>query len=53
LEGSMKIEMLPRIIPIMAVRNTVLFPAMGLPLSIGRDKSLRILSQVMENDRLL
>jgi len=53
LEGNINLEMLPHVIPIMAVRNTVLFPAMGLPLSIGRDKSLRILSQVMESDRLI
>ncbi len=47
------INNLPSVLPIMAVRNTVMFPQMGLPLSIGREKSLRILEDIMEGGRLI
>ena len=48
-----QIANLPSIVPVLPVRNTVLYPYMTLPLSIGRDKSLRILQDVLPGDRLI
>ncbi len=36
-------------LPILPVRNTVLFPYMTLPLSIGRPKSLQLMSDIMDS----
>ncbi len=44
---------LPGIVPLLPVRNTVLFPYMTLPLSIGREKSLKLLSDVVEGGGLM
>ena len=46
-------ESTPKVIPILPVRNTVLFPLMTLPLSIGREKSLNLLKDSLENNSLL
>ena len=40
----------PRILQILPVRNTVLFPFMTLPLSVGREKSMKLLSDVLEGN---
>ena len=41
------------ILPLLPVRNTVLFPLMSLPLSIGREKSMKLLRQVLNGNKLL
>lgn len=43
----------PNILPILPVRNTVLFPYMTLPLSIGRDKSMKLLKDVLEGPQIM
>lgn len=40
-------------LPILPVRNTVLFPLMSLPLSIGREKSMLLLRSVLNDNSLL
>ena len=36
---------LEKTIPVVALRNTVLFPGVVLPISVGRDKSLRAIKE--------
>jgi ATP-dependent Lon protease len=43
----------PREIPILPVRHTVLFPFAILPINVGRERSLKLLNDVMNGDRML
>jgi ATP-dependent Lon protease len=38
----------PEILPIMALRNTVLFPAQVIPIYVGRERSLRLIEDLPE-----
>src|SRR3989442_10563118 len=41
---------LPEIVPILPVRNTVLFPFSMLPLTVGRESSTKIIEDVTSSD---
>ncbi len=43
----------PDELALLPVRNTVLFPYMTLPLSIGREKSLQVLKEANNGDKLI
>ena len=40
-------------IPLLAIRNTVIFPVLAFPINVGREKSLKAVDRAMENDRLM
>jgi ATP-dependent Lon protease len=40
-------------IPLLAIRNTVIFPVLAFPINVGREKSLRAVDQSMDADRIL
>jgi ATP-dependent Lon protease len=40
-------------IPILAIRNTVIFPVLAFPINVGREKSLKAVDKAMESDRLM
>ncbi|MCK4531216.1 MAG: LON peptidase substrate-binding domain-containing protein, partial [Candidatus Marinimicrobia bacterium] len=42
----------PKEIPIMPLRNTVLFPQQIIPLYIGRIHSLRLLNDIMKENKI-
>lgn len=44
---------IPQILPLLPLRNTVIFPQQILPLSIGREKSVRLVEEAMRVNRLL
>jgi len=46
---------LPRQIdlPILAIRNTVIFPVLAFPINVGRDKSLQAVDHALEEGKLL
>ena len=44
---------LPESLPIIPLRNTVLFPQQIMPLSIGRDKTLKLVSEYSDANRLI
>ncbi|MDE2955615.1 MAG: endopeptidase La [Bacteroidota bacterium] len=46
-------EKLPRRLPILALRNTVLFPGIILPITVGRDSSIRLVQDACEGNKLL
>ncbi len=39
--------------PILALKNTVLFPGIVIPITVGRDKSIRAIKQAYEDDRVI
>jgi ATP-dependent Lon protease len=40
-------------IPLLAIRNTVIFPVLAFPINVGREKSLKAVDKAMESDRLM
>ena len=43
----------PDILPVLPLRNTVLFPGVVIPISVGRQKSLKLVQDVYRGSRLL
>jgi ATP-dependent Lon protease len=44
---------LPKELPILPLRNTVLFPGVILPITVGREKSIRLVNEINKKDRLI
>ncbi|KAA0230184.1 endopeptidase La [candidate division KSB1 bacterium] len=44
---------IPKVLPLLPLRNTVIFPQQILPLSIGRDKSVKLIESAIRSDRLI
>ncbi len=43
----------PETLPVLSLRNTVLFPGVVLPISIGRPKSIQLIKDAYRNDRIV
>lgn len=43
----------PEVLPILPLRNTVLFPGVVIPITVGREKSLRLIREVSRGNKLL
>ena len=41
------------VLPILSLRNTVLFPGVVAPITAGRDKSIQLLTQAYKEDRII
>lgn len=46
-------EELPEQLPILALRNTVLFPGMVIPITVGREKSVKLVKEVYRKNKIL
>lgn len=46
-------EDIPSILPILALKNTVLFPGIVIPITVGRDKSIKAIHKAYEKGRLV
>ncbi len=44
---------IPKDIPILPLRNTVLFPGVVLPITVGRDKSIKAVHDAYKSDKLI
>jgi ATP-dependent Lon protease len=51
-KGKEKI-FIPSRLPILPLRGTVLFPELILPIMVGRKKSVKLIDEVMEGDRII
>ncbi|MDO9548860.1 MAG: LON peptidase substrate-binding domain-containing protein, partial [Candidatus Marinimicrobia bacterium] len=45
------VQGVPEILPIMALRNTVLFPQQVIPIYVGRERSLKLIEDLPEAKR--
>ncbi len=52
-EEEMHKEDTPGVLPILPVRNTVLFPGVVLPITVGRQKSIRLVKKAYRGDRTI
>ncbi|MFO7613304.1 MAG: endopeptidase La [Bacteroidales bacterium] len=52
-EEMMHAEDLPESLPILPLRNTVLFPGVVIPITVGRDKSIRLIRESYRNERVI
>lgn len=52
-EKEMSTADVPEVLPILALRNTVLFPGVVLPITVGRDASLKLVKDAFAADRLI
>jgi len=52
-DGELEDFDVPETIPVLSLRNTVLFPGVVLPISIGRPKSIQLIKDAYRNDRIV
>jgi ATP-dependent Lon protease len=52
-EAKMKTENLPEILSVIPLRNSVLFPHQIIPLAVGREKSLKLLSDIEDKSKFI
>lgn len=43
----------PDLLPILPLRNMVLFPGVVMPINVGRDKSMRLIKEAYKNDKII
>ncbi|GER60557.1 endopeptidase La [Patiriisocius marinus] len=52
-EEAMNNEELPEILPILPLRNTVLFPGVVVPITAGRDKSIKLINETNKAGKII
>jgi len=52
-DGELEDVEVPETIPVLSLRNTVLFPGVVLPISIGRPKSIQLIKDAYRNDKIV
>lgn len=52
-EDNMNKEVFPDDLPILPLRNNVLFPGVMIPITVGRDKSLRLLNDANKGKKII
>ncbi len=52
-EELMNTEEIPEILPILPLRNTVLFPGVVIPITVGRDKSIKLIKEYYKGDKII
>lgn len=52
-EEQMNAEVVPDTLPILPLRNTVLFPGVVIPITVGRDKSIRLIKDFYKGTRII
>lgn len=52
-EEEMTNEELPSSLPILPLRNTVLFPGVVIPITAGRDKSIKLINEANAGNKII
>src|SRR6201991_2403642 len=52
-EEEMNNEQVPDVLPILPLRNTVLFPGVVIPITVGRDKSIKLIRDANKGSRMI
>lgn len=46
-------ETMPSVLPVLALKNTVLFPGIVIPITVGRDKSMKAVKKAYDTNKLI
>ena len=52
-EAKINNEILPETLPILPLRNTVLFPGVVIPITAGRDKSIKLINDANKGNKVI
>jgi len=52
-EENMHAEKVPTLLSILPLRNTVLFPGVVIPITVGRDKSINLIKDAFKGDKII
>jgi ATP-dependent Lon protease len=52
-EEQMNTEEIPSEVSILPLRNTVLFPGVVIPITVGRDKSIKLIKDAYKSDKII
>lgn len=52
-EEAMDTMDLPEVLPILPLRNNVLFPGVVIPITVGRDKSIRLIQEANKGNKII
>src|ERR1017187_1164453 len=52
-EEKMNAEKLPEILSILPLKNTVLYPGVVIPITVGRNKSIALIKEVYKGDKII
>lgn len=52
-EQHMENESMPDVLPILPLRNNVLFPGVVIPITVGRDKSIKLIKEAYESNKTI
>ena len=52
-EEQINKESTPNILPILPLRNTVLFPGVIIPITIGRDRSINLIKETYKGNKII
>src|SRR6201996_845083 len=52
-EAEMDNGIVPEVLSILPLRNTVLFPGVVIPITVGRDKSIKLIRDANKGDRMI
>ena len=52
-EEQMKKEDVPEVLPLLPLRNTVLFPGVVIPITAGRDQSIRLIKEANKGNKTI
>ncbi|MEX8548962.1 MAG: endopeptidase La [Mucilaginibacter sp.] len=52
-EEEMNNEQVPDVLPILPLRNTVLFPGVVIPITVGRDKSIKLIKDANKGKKII
>jgi len=52
-EGHLEVSEIPEELPILPLRNTVLFPGVVIPITVGRDKSIKLIRDAYKGKRII
>jgi ATP-dependent Lon protease len=52
-EERLNAEAMPDVLGVLPLRNTVLFPGVVIPITVGRDKSIKLIKDANEGNKII